>query len=240
MELWLDAASGNGGLLQPHPADRILLASGDSIPEWIDSAFFACEDGRILDASTAPVGVHVDISDADGQDAAKSMVGMVSWIVLSTGDWQMIPLENLVAAAQGTGTHLIAHIDSKQSIRGAAFALETGVDGLLLPADDAEIWADAQIIAAERLASQSEGDEGRISDESEVVAVEVLSIEDGGVGDRVCVDLTSILEIGEGFLIGSAANALMLVHGETLESDFVPPRPFRVNAGAVHAYVLLS
>ena len=240
MELWLDAASGNGGLLQPYPADRVLLASGDSIPEWIDSAFFACEDGRILDASTAPVGVHVDISDADGQDAAKSMVGMVSWIVLSTGDWQMIPLENLVAAAQGTGTYLIAHIDSKQAIRGAAFALETGVDGLLLPADDAEIWADAQIIAAERLASQSEGDEGRISDESEVVAVEVLSIEDGGVGDRVCVDLTSILEIGEGFLIGSAANALMLVHGETLESDFVPPRPFRVNAGAVHAYVLMA
>ena len=122
----------------------------------------------------------------------------------------------------------------------AAFALVTGVDGLLLPADDAEIWADAQIIAAERLASQSEGDEGRISDESEVVAVEVLSIEDGGVGDRVCVDLTSILEIGEGFLIGSAANALMLVHGETLESAFVPPRPFRVNAGAVHAYVLMA
>ena len=240
MELWLDAASGNGGILHPHPADRVLLASGDSIPEWIDSALFACEDGRILDASTAPVGVHVDISDTEGQEAAKSMVGLVSWIVLTTGDWQMIPLENLVAAAQGTGTRLIAHIDSKQAIRGAAFALETGVNGLLLPVDDAEIWADAQIIAAERLASQSKGDEGRISDESEVITVEVLSIEDGGVGDRVCVDLTSILEVGEGFLIGSAANALILVHGETLESDFVPPRPFRVNAGAVHAYVLMA
>ena len=152
----------------------------------------------------------------------------------------MIPLENLVAAAQGTGTQLVARINSSQSIRGAAFALETGVDCLLLPANDAEIWADAQIIAAERLAVQSEGDEGILEEESEIVALEVQSIEDGGVGDRVCVDLTSILEVGEGLLIGSAANALVLVHGETLESEFVPPRPFRVNAGAVHAYVLMA
>jgi 3-dehydroquinate synthase II len=240
MELWLDAASANGGVLQPHPADRVLLATGDQIPEWVDSVLFACKDGRILDSSTAPVGVHVEISDAEGQDAAKSLVGLVSWIVLTTGDWQMIPLENLVAAAQGTGTHLIARVNTTQSLRGAAYALETGVDGLLLPADNAEIWADAQVIAAERLASQSEGDEGMLEDESELVAVEVLSIEDGGVGDRVCVDLTSMLEIGEGFLIGSAANALVLVHGETLESEFVPPRPFRVNAGAVHSYILLA
>ena len=240
MELWLDAASANGGIVHPHPADRVLLAAGDGIPDWIDSALFACDDGRILDPSLNPVGVHVDISDAEGQDAAKSMIGLVSWVVLTTGDWQMIPLENIVAAAQGTGTNVVARIDTLQAIRGAAFALETGVDGLLLPADHAEIWADAQMIAAERLATQSEGDEISMDDESEIVSVEVIAIEDGGFGDRVCVDLTSILEIGEGLLIGSSANALALIHGETMESEFVPPRPFRVNAGAVHAYVLMA
>ena len=240
MELWLDAASANGGILQPHPADRVLLAAGDSIPDWIDATLFACDDGRILNASLDPVGVHVDISDAGGQDAAKSMIGLVSWIVVTTGDWQMIPLENIVAAAQGTGTNVIARIDTLQAIRGAAFALETGVDGLLLPADHAEIWADAQMIAAERLANQSEGDEIAMDDDPEMVSVEVVAIEDGGSGDRVCVDLTSILEIGEGLLVGSSANALALIHGETLESEFVPTRPFRVNAGAVHAYVLMG
>ena len=240
MELWLDAASANGGMLQPHPANRVLLASGADIPDWIDSALFACDDGRILDSSLNPVGVHVDISDAEGQNAAKSMIGLVSWLVLTTGDWQMIPLENLVAAAQGTGTNIVARIDTLQAIRGAAFALETGVDGLLLPSDDAEIWADAQMIAAERLATQSEGNEISGDDASEIVPVEVVAIEDGGPGDRICVDLTSILEVGEGLLIGSSANALALIHGETLDSEFVPPRPFRVNAGAVHAYVLMA
>ncbi|GIS42952.1 MAG: hypothetical protein Ct9H90mP16_00220 [Candidatus Poseidoniales archaeon] len=139
MELWLDAASVRHGTLESHPADRVLLAAGDAIPEWVDSPLFACEDGRILDASTNSVGVHVDVDDSEGQDAAKSMVGMVSWIVLTTGDWQMIPLENLVAASQGTGTKLVARIDSNQAIRGAAFALETGVDALLLPANNPEI-----------------------------------------------------------------------------------------------------
>ena len=239
MELWLDAASVREGPLDSHPADRVLLAAGDTIPDWVDSPLFACEDGRILDSATTPIGVHVNIDDVEGQDAAKSMVGMVSWVVLTTGDWQMIPLENIVAASQGTGTKLVARIDSKQAIRGAAFALETGVDGLLLPANDAEIWADAQIIAAERLASRSEGEE--ISEESPgMVEVEVFAIEDGGFGDRACVDLTSILDVGQGLLIGSSASALALIHGETLESEFVPPRPFRVNAGAVHAYVLMA
>ena len=238
--MWLDAASGNGGTLQPHPADRVLFAAGDNVPNWVENPLFACEDGRILDSSTNPIGVHVDISDSEGQDAARSMVGMVSWIVMTTGDWQMIPLENLVAAAQGTGTNLVARIDTEQAIRGAAFALQTGVDGLLLPIDDAEIWANAQVIAAERMATDSNADETSLIDESMVKSVEIVAIEDGGIGDRACVDLTSNLEIGEGILVGSSASALVLVHGETLDNEFVPPRPFRVNAGAVHAYVLMA
>ncbi len=40
-------------------------------------------------------------------------------------------------------------------------------------------------------------------------------------------------------MVGSQANGLFLVHAETLSSEFVESRPFRVNAGAVHAYVRL-
>jgi 3-dehydroquinate synthase II len=236
MELWLDAASTSDALMQ-HPADRVLLASGDEVPDWVDGPFFACVDGQVLDGNTKPVGVHIDVTDAEGQDAARAMVGMVRYLVLSTGEWQMIPLENLVAAAQNSGTSIVARIDSEQAVRGAAFALDTGVDALLLPHGEAEIWAHAQTVAAERLSRRSEADE---IEDSTLVEVEITAIEDGGVGDRACVDLTSMLEVGEGLLIGSSAAAMALVHGETLESDFVPPRPFRVNAGAVHAYALMA
>jgi 3-dehydroquinate synthase II len=48
-----------------------------------------------------------------------------------------------------------------------------------------------------------------------------------------------MFSLGEGMLVGSQSNGLFLVHSETLESEYVASRPFRVNAGAVHAYTLL-
>jgi 3-dehydroquinate synthase II len=57
------------------------------------------------------------------------------------------------------------------------------------------------------------------------------------MGDRVCVDTASLMVLGEGMLIGSQSNGLFLVHSESEESPYVAARPFRVNAGAVHAYI---
>ena len=58
------------------------------------------------------------------------------------------------------------------------------------------------------------------------------------LGDRVCIDTCSLLEQGEGMLIGSQSSCLFLVCSESFESDYVNSRPFRVNAGAVHSYIL--
>ena len=52
--------------------------------------------------------------------------------------------------------------------------------------------------------------------------------------------MTSLLSVGEGMLIGSSASSLALVHGETIDSEFVPQRPFRVNAGPPHSYVMMA
>jgi 3-dehydroquinate synthase II len=60
-----------------------------------------------------------------------------------------------------------------------------------------------------------------------------------GLGDRVCIDTCSVLNIGEGMLIGNQSSCLFLIHSETLESEYAASRPFRVNAGPVHAYALM-
>ncbi|KAL2586227.1 hypothetical protein AAZX31_13G049700 [Glycine max] len=65
----------------------------------------------------------------------------------------------------------------------------------------------------------------------------VTHIQVAGMGDRVCVDLCSLMRPGEGLLVGSFARGLFLVHSECLESNYITSRPFRVNAGPVHAYV---
>jgi len=38
-------------------------------------------------------------------------------------------------------------------------------------------------------------------------------------------------------LIGNSSSGLFLVHSESVKNPYVAPRPFRVNAGPVHAYV---
>lgn len=72
----------------------------------------------------------------------------------------------------------------------------------------------------------------------ELKSATITRLEPVGSGDRVCVDTCSIMDIGEGMLIGSYSQGLFLVHSESLESEYVESRPFRVNAGPVHAYVM--
>jgi len=67
-------------------------------------------------------------------------------------------------------------------------------------------------------------------------AAEVVHIGPIGMGDRVCVDTCSSMEIGQGILVGNSSRALFLLHSESVSNPYVAPRPFRVNAGAVHAY----
>ena len=59
------------------------------------------------------------------------------------------------------------------------------------------------------------------------------------MGERVCIDTVSMLSQGEGMLVGNRSNFLFLVHNESIGSSFTSPRPFRVNAGAVHCYTII-
>jgi 3-dehydroquinate synthase II len=65
----------------------------------------------------------------------------------------------------------------------------------------------------------------------------VTQVKPLGMGDRVCIDTCTNMEPGQGMLIGNSSAALFLVHSESLPNPYVEPRPFRVNAGPVHAYI---
>ncbi|MQL89653.1 hypothetical protein Taro_022232 [Colocasia esculenta] len=64
------------------------------------------------------------------------------------------------------------------------------------------------------------------------VFLEALEHGLGGVVLKV-EDVEHILKLK----VGSFARGLFLVHSECLESNYIASRPFRVNAGPVHAYV---
>jgi 3-dehydroquinate synthase II len=147
----------------------------------------------------------------------------------------MIPLENLVSISRGTGTKISVAIDKIIDLNGAAFALEHGVDAILLQSSNSEMWK-----VAIEIASKKELIISNTSTSIDMDIGKIFSIDSSGIGERVCVDLIERLDTGEGLVIGSNSSLLALVHGETIESQFVPSRPFRVNAGSVHSYVLMS
>lgn len=216
MQIWLESGSRQDG---------VDLLMGDDLQV----------DGAALYINQRQVGRRVDVSNSEGQAKARSMAGSVEWILLDLGEWKMIPIENIIAVCDGGPTKVAARISSPEQVLGAAFALQIGVDALLVSEENlptALIAKSQRGEVVEPVAPTPEKPSFNLSQ------IEVIEVKEGGVGDRVCVDLTSMLELGEGMLVGSSANSMVLVHGETVESEFVPTRPFRVNAGAAHSYIL--
>jgi len=165
---------------------------------------------------------EVEIVDKATEEEALRLSRMGP-VIVRTRDWTVIPLENLVAQSD----RIIAAVTSADEATVALTALERGAAGILLSTDNpAEIRRVAKAIA----------DAGA---EVPLVPFEVTRVAPVGMGDRVCVDTCSLLTDGEGMLVGNTSSAFLMVHPETLENPYVAPRPFRVNAGAVHAYILL-
>ena len=194
-------------------------------------------DGDALYIEGKQVGRRVDVSDSDGQSKARAMAGSVEWILLDLGEWKMIPIENIIAACDGGPTKVAARISSPEQVLGAAFALQIGVDALMVNENTLQT---ALIAKSQRGEVATEPVYESENQELELSLLEVIEVREGGVGDRICVDLTSLLEPEEGMIVGSSSKSMVLVHGETVESEFVPTRPFRVNAGASHSYIMMA
>jgi 3-dehydroquinate synthase II len=146
------------------------------------------------------------------------------YAVVSTTDWSVIPLENLVSQSD----RIVAVVRNAEEACVALTVLEKGCAGILLRTDDPAV---VKSVAAAAEAATPPCD---------LVPLTVTRVEQGVMGDRVCVDTCSLLHDGEGMLVGSSSSAFLLVHAETLENPYVAPRPFRVNAGTVHAYVMMA
>ena len=142
--------------------------------------------------------------------------------VLALG-WEIIPVENILA--QSTG--LAVEVGSLDQARLAAGILERGVDIIVvLPQAAKEL---KKIVADVKLS------QGKLG----LAKATVTSIAAAGLGHRVCVDTMSMLKKSQGMLIGNSSAFTFLVHAETESNPYVAARPFRVNAGAVHAYAVM-
>ncbi|MGE4504945.1 MAG: 3-dehydroquinate synthase II family protein [Desulfovibrionaceae bacterium] len=174
--------------------------------------------GRVTVLTPADLA-EVQLGKKADEEAAATKLAAGERVALAKG-WEIIPVENLLAQSKA----LLVEVESLDRARLAAGVLECGVAGVVvLP----EAAADLKAIVAELKLSQ-----GTMALETGVVT----AIESTGLGHRVCVDTISMLKRGQGMLVGNSSAFTFLVHAETESNPYVAARPFRVNAGAVHAY----
>jgi len=221
---------------------HVMEAEGDSDPATPDLAvvgkngegdgtvdlpgdFSGSADLSTLRRDGGAAGTYVRILGEPYEEFAEAAAREAEYTIVVGDDWTIIPLENLIARI-GDETELIAGVTSADEARTAFETLEIGAEGVLLDTDDPGEIRDT-------VAVRDDADR----EDLELTWGDVREIEQVGSADRVCVDTASLMDDDEGMLVGSMSRGLVFVHAETADSPYVASRPFRVNAGAVHAYV---
>jgi len=161
----------------------------------------------------------IELTGKSDEDKAVKGIRAGKAIALKKG-WEIIPVENILAQVDT----LALECESLDRAMLAAGILERGCDTIVVLPEGA---SDLKQIVAELKLSQGAMD---------LQVATVTDIESTGLGHRVCVDTISVLKKGQGMLIGNSSAFSFLVHAETESNPYVAARPFRVNAGAVHAY----
>jgi len=163
-------------------------------------------------------------SNKDIENVLDSAKKGLDFVIIEVKDWKIIPLENIIAKLHKIHTKIFSIARNAKEARKMFSILDVGVDGVIFNTGSMNEVRQALVY----LGSKS----------FELSSAKIIEIQEVGDGERVCVDTASMLNRGEGMLIGSRANFLFLVHNESVGSSFTSPRPFRVNAGAVHCYTL--
>ncbi|KAF7050461.1 hypothetical protein CFC21_058830 [Triticum aestivum] len=214
--------------------NTFLFGSKDVGKDWSSTARIhpLFIDGlQIFDEGNQKVATISEISSpSELQLIQPDNVEVQNTVIHFRGDWQVIPAENIVAAFQGCAGTVLAVSTNSTEAQVFLEALEQGLDGVVLKVEDMDDIIKLKDYFDRRNEAKSQ---------LQLTKATVSKVEVVGMGDRVCVDLCSIMRPGEGLLVcvGSYARGMFLVHSECLETNYIASRPFRVNAGPVHAYV---
>ncbi|XP_077224858.1 3-dehydroquinate synthase isoform X4 [Tasmannia lanceolata] len=188
------------------------------------------EDDKLFNSENKRVATFSEVSSPQQLQQLQPSDEQAENVVINLLDWQVIPAENIVAAFQGSQKTVFAVAKTPSEAQVFLEALEQGLGGVVLKVEDVEAILELKDYFDRR------NEVGNLLNLTEAI---VTRVQMAGMGDRVCVDLCSLMRPGEGLLVGSFARGLFLVHSECLESNYIASRPFRVNAGPVHSYVAI-
>lgn len=168
-----------------------------------------------------------EINNKEDEELAREFGKIVDFLIIKSKNWKVIPLENIIADLQKEDVKVLVLVDDIENAKLSLETMEHGADGVVL-----EVKSFNDIKDLSKLIQDSSSSDYPLKE------VTITKITNLGLGDRVCVDTCTMMNPGEGMLVGSYSKALFLVQSESMESEYVASRPFRINAGSVHSYTL--
>ncbi|MEK6985752.1 MAG: 3-dehydroquinate synthase II [Candidatus Thermoplasmatota archaeon] len=190
----------------------------------------ASPDGQLVRDGKRIGAIHT-VGDAASASHAGAAEGIAA---ITFPDWRVIPLESLIVARRDRPGTLFAFAATPEQAGLFAATLGTGVHGVILaPSKPGDI-----LEARRRMESVAQPPATAPSESGHLERCDITELSEGGMAERVCLDATERFAPQEGLAVGATAASLALVHAETLENPHIAARPFRVNAGAIHHYVL--
>lgn len=222
--------------LEPLPptVKKVLFPQNQPLPEKLEPADLVIVDPALHGEPAAlahqypevEFGRFVEITDAASLDDACRAARVDKWSLLYFRDPTKIPLEIVLAAAAGADGSTITQVADVEEAEIVFGVLEHGSDGVML--------------APRALGEATELKAAAVSKAADLplVELEITGIRRAGMGERACVDTCTNFGLDEGILVGSHSTGMILCCSETHPLPYMPTRPFRVNAGALHSYTL--
>lgn len=190
----------------------------EEVQSFARCAFYPC-------SIVSRINFHTKDDELDFAHALRQTDIEAEMLTLQRG-WEIIPVENLLA--QSDIAHKVClEVANLDEARLALGILERGVDTLIVLPEAMPQLREIINLSVNGLKS--------VSLEKAIIC----DIHPVGLGHRVCVDTMSVLKFGQGMLTGNSSGFTFLVHAETQQNTYVNARPFRINAGAVHAYAMM-
>ncbi|KIH99138.1 3-dehydroquinate synthase [Streptomonospora alba] len=218
----------------PPTMTRILFPEGGPMPDDVGRADIVVVDPAVHGEPRVLAERHpdvefarfVDVHDSETLEAACEAARTERWSVLRFRDPTKIPLEIVIAAAARAEGGIVTEVADVEEAEIVFGVLEHGSDGVLMAPSAV---GDPTALRAASATQSSKLD---------LVELEVTATAHVGMGERACVDTCTYFGKDEGILVGSHSKGMVLCVSETHPLPYMPTRPFRVNAGAIHSYTL--
>lgn len=170
-------------------------------------------------------GLFLSVNNKESLDHTVDMTHQFKHVIIEFESATNIPLELVLAFSQKNNCSICKKVNAGEDGWIASMVMEMGSHAILLATTNAndivELKTKMELLNQNKLQLQ------------ELTVIESKHI---GMGDRVCIDTTSLLKEDEGFILGSTSVGGILVSSETHFLPYMELRPFRVNAGGLHLY----